>query len=112
MGERKVGTGRAFLLAAGAAVGLAAGLALAARAPVAAAAAPQFEHKVVAVDFDDYKDTEVYRNVERETKSPYAAALRMQELALEKLGAEGWELVAVDQRVPAKAVFYLKRAGR
>jgi hypothetical protein len=96
------------------ALALAAAVALAAppRAPVAAAApAPTFEHKVLHLDYDEYKDTDVYKRLERDLKSSYLATLQMQEIALDRLGAEGWELVAVEQSTPAKPTFYLKRAS-
>lgn len=68
------------------------------------------DHKVVLVAFDDYKDTDQYKQAERELKSAHLAVLRMHELALQKLGREGWELVWVEAKTPAQATFYLKRA--
>ncbi len=109
---------RLFLAAAllgAAAAGLFAILAFGA-APFATAAPPPpattaFEYRVLVVDFDEYRDAEVYKQAERDLGSPFRATLRMHELALNRVGAEGWELVETVQKTPAQALFYLKRAA-
>src|SRR5438477_577345 len=98
----------ALRAAAVAAVVAAAVVALTARSP-ASASSSVVEHKVVYLSFEDYKDTDIYKQTERDLKSTGAAVLRMHEIALGELGKQGWELVSVEGKTPAQAVFYLKR---
>jgi hypothetical protein len=97
---------RAALAAAAIAV---AALAIGSRARPASAASGAVEHKVVLVSFEDYKDTDEYKQAEKELKSPLAAVLHVQEVVLGELGKQGWELVAIEAKAPSQAIFYLKR---
>jgi hypothetical protein len=63
----------------------------------------------VLLSFDDYKESEEYKQAEKELKSQLAAVLRMHEFVLTELGKQGWELVSVEGKTPAQTTFYLKR---
>jgi hypothetical protein len=81
-------------------------------APVArASSAPPVQHKIVSIDFEAYKELPEFKEAEKSLGSTFAAVLHMQEVALNNLGAEGWELVQMDAKQTSKAIFYLKRAG-
>jgi hypothetical protein len=73
---------------------------------------PAVEHKVLVVDFEEFKALDEYKALEKETGSPWLAQFAFQERVLNRAGAEGWELEQVYvPKSPAQSVFYLKRAA-
>jgi hypothetical protein len=103
----------AVLAAASAVLVTIVGLSVGVYAPRAAAAAPPaaYEHSVVLLDFEQYKEDKEYKDLEKQHGSPWLAQFAYQELVLTRAGAAGWELVAVAvQKTPAQSVFYLKKA--
>jgi len=74
-----------------------------------AAAPPAHEYKVLLIAFDDYKEKEDYKAIERREKDTFRAVLAFQEYALAHHGKEGWRLIHVEAKTPAQAIFYLER---
>lgn len=91
------------------AVAAAAGWLAGAARPVAAAP-PAPEHRVVLVEFDDYKGLEEYKALEKELGGAWRAQFAYQEVILRRAAAEGYELVqAVVPKSPSSTIFYLRK---
>lgn len=102
---------RLILSLGGLALAAAAALAvrLASPAPASAAPRPAYEHKVLLLAYDDYKEKADYKEIERREKDTFRAVLAFHEYALNHHGKEGWHVVGIEAKTPAQTVFYLER---
>ena len=73
-------------------------------------AGPKWEHHVELCSVAEFKDSDEYKALEKETGNPWRAQFAFQERVLNRAGMEGFQLVQVLMpKSPAECILYLRR---